>query len=56
MVPLSHRTLINQMCSADGGLEAQFAADSSGWWSHGKCSGPCAGLETTELWSALGKS
>lgn len=56
MVPLSDRTLINQMCSADGGLEAQFAADSSGWWSHGKCSGPCAGLETTELWSALGKS
>lgn len=54
MVPLPSRTLINQVCSAGGGLEAQFAADSSGWWSHGKCSGPCAGLGTAELRSTLG--
>lgn len=46
MVPLSGRTLIFQACSAGGGLEAQFAADSSGWWSDG--------LGTTELWSTLG--
>lgn len=56
MVSLPGRTLISQVCSAGGGLEAQFAADWSGWWSHGKCSGPCAGLGMTELWRTLGKS
>lgn len=56
MVSLSGGTLINQVCSAGGGLEAQFAANLSGWWSRGKCSGPCAGLGTSGLWSALGRS